>query len=111
MARLDPFLRYQPEGRGLMRRKAREKRELQRLFGRRTVSNASHIEFTDLPLTSDRVDAVMTASFEVDTKTGDVEAQRAVVNRLDDVTKTMLCLWMDHPSNAGAMLDLAFFND
>ena len=108
MARLDPFLRYQPEGRGLMRRKAREKRELRCLFGRRTVSMARRTDLADLPLTSDQVAAVMTAADELLTKSGDVKAQRAAVDRLDEATKTLLCLWMEHPSNATTMLDCYF---
>lgn len=105
MARVDRFLRYQPPGRGLMRRQARRDHELRCLFGRRTVTQARRTDLADLSLTSDRVAAVMTAADELLTHTGDVEAQRAAVDRLDDVTKTVLCLWIDDASTAATLLD------
>jgi len=105
MARVDRFLRYQPPGRGLMRRQARRDRELRCLFGRRIVTKARRMGLADMPLTSGQVEAVMTAADELLTNTGDVEAQRAAVDRLDDVTKTVLCLWIDDASTAATILD------
>ena len=88
-----------------MRRQARRDHELRCLFGRRTVTQARRTDLADLSLTSDRVAAVMTAADELLIHTGDVEAQRAAVDRLDDVTRTVLCLWIDDASTAATLLD------